>query len=92
VERRHMTICYTSEVDYRLIRQELYAINAKYRISQKGGKAHELSLQVRKRWENLRKKYVEMSRQRYLLTVSPRDRKKNTQLVNKAHSQTRLDN
>lgn len=92
--KKHATICYKSEAEYQLIRQELHGINKEYRINQKGAKVRELSPQIRTRWRNLRKKYAEMSRQRYLLTILPSDRKKNTQLVNNAHLRlkTKLDN
>jgi len=84
--KKHATICYRSEAEYQLIRQELHGINKEYRINQKGAKVREVSPQIRTRRRNLRKKYAKMSRQRYLLTLLPSDRKKNTQLVNNAHA------
>ena len=82
--KKHMAFCYTSEAEYQLISKELHDIGETYRINRRG-KVSELPPYIRSKWRHLRGKYAEMSRQRYLVTVPPKDRKRNTQLVNNAH-------
>ena len=87
--QRVQTITYRSEHEYEIVRKELMAINDKYNIGRVGSDVGSgfcsIPKQVRTRRHNLRLKYAEMSRQRYIITVPPDDRRNLTKLINKAH-------
>ena len=84
------SVSYRSEHEYEAIRSELIAINDKYNVNRKNLPAGTLSAlnmptKIRTRRRHLRHQYAEMSRQRFIMTVSPVDRRNLTKLVNRAH-------
>ena len=83
------TVSYRSEHEYEAIREELMAINDKYNINREVSAGsldfNSMPLKIRTRRRHLRHLYEEMSRQRFIMTVPPVDRRKLVKLVNRAH-------
>jgi|TARA_R110000824_G_scaffold90771_3_gene221450 hypothetical protein len=69
------TVSYTSEQKYETLREELMGINKKYGVNMKAPDSKVMPKNIKARREYLGARYVEMSRQRYLVRVPSEDRR-----------------